>query len=89
MMDLKRRISSLLALVIAAAASSTAAAEKKYAPGITDIEIKIGQTTPYSGPASAWRRDRPGGVGLFQPLRWECSVHAFIPWVRLSALGHS
>ena len=54
MIDLKRRISSLLALVIAAAAPSTAAAEKKYAPGITDAEIKIGQTMPYSGPASAW-----------------------------------
>jgi hypothetical protein len=40
MVDLKRRISSLLALVIAAAAPSTAAAEKKYAPGITDSEIK-------------------------------------------------
>jgi branched-chain amino acid transport system substrate-binding protein len=59
MIDLKRRISSLLALVIAAAAPNTAAAEKKYAPGITDTEIKIGQTMPYSGPACAW-----GAIGL-------------------------
>jgi branched-chain amino acid transport system substrate-binding protein len=28
-------------------------AEKKYGPGVTDSEIKIGQTMPYSGPASA------------------------------------
>jgi ABC-type branched-subunit amino acid transport system substrate-binding protein len=27
-------------------------AEKKYGPGVTDTEIKIGQTMPYSGPLS-------------------------------------
>ena len=35
------------------AAAHTAAAERKYGPGVTDTEIKIGQTMPYSGPASA------------------------------------
>jgi branched-chain amino acid transport system substrate-binding protein len=30
------------------------ASEKKYGPGVTDSEIKIGQTMPYSGPASAY-----------------------------------
>jgi branched-chain amino acid transport system substrate-binding protein len=34
--------------------ADSAPAEKKYGPGVTDIEIKIGQTMPYSGPASAW-----------------------------------
>ena len=29
------------------------AAEKKYDPGVSDTEIRIGQTLPYSGPASA------------------------------------
>ena len=33
--------------------ASAAVAEKKYGPGVTDAEIKIGQTMPYSGPASA------------------------------------
>ena len=28
-------------------------AEKKYGPGVTDTEIKLGQTMPYSGPASS------------------------------------
>jgi branched-chain amino acid transport system substrate-binding protein len=28
--------------------------ETKYDPGVTDTEIKIGQTMPYSGPASAY-----------------------------------
>jgi branched-chain amino acid transport system substrate-binding protein len=31
-----------------------ALAEKKYDPGASDTEIKIGQTMPYSGPASAY-----------------------------------
>ena len=30
------------------------AAEKKYGPGASDTEIKLGQTVPYSGPASAF-----------------------------------
>jgi branched-chain amino acid transport system substrate-binding protein len=31
----------------------SAYAQKQYGPGVTDAEIKIGQTMPYSGPASA------------------------------------
>lgn len=30
------------------------AADKQYGPGVSDTEIKIGQTVPYSGPASAF-----------------------------------
>jgi branched-chain amino acid transport system substrate-binding protein len=30
------------------------AGDKQYGPGVTDTEIKIGQTTAYSGPASAY-----------------------------------
>jgi len=33
---------------------SVALADKKYDPGASDSEIKIGQTMPYSGPASAY-----------------------------------
>jgi len=38
---------------ITIAAGSTAA-QKRYDPGASDTEIKIGQTMPYSGPASAY-----------------------------------
>src|SRR5271169_2078925 len=38
----------------AAFAASARAARADNAPGITDSEIKIGQTMPYSGPASAY-----------------------------------
>jgi branched-chain amino acid transport system substrate-binding protein len=44
-------IASVFAL---AASATTALAQKKYDPGATDTEIKIGQTAPFSGPASAY-----------------------------------
>jgi len=47
--------SSALILVTGAflfAAVQPAMAERKYGPGVTDTEIKLGQTMPYSGPAS-------------------------------------
>ncbi|MEZ0031313.1 branched-chain amino acid transport system substrate-binding protein [Bradyrhizobium japonicum] len=33
---------------------SAASAQKKYDPGASDTEIKVGQTMPFSGPASAY-----------------------------------
>jgi branched-chain amino acid transport system substrate-binding protein len=45
---------SAAALIGAALAAGPAAAQKKYSPGASDKEIKIGQTNPYSGPASAY-----------------------------------
>jgi branched-chain amino acid transport system substrate-binding protein len=41
------------AMLLALAFADPAAAQKKYGPGVTDSEIKIGQTMPYSGPVSA------------------------------------
>ena len=40
--------------LVASVAASTALAQKKYGPGVTETEIKIGNTNPYSGPASAY-----------------------------------
>ena len=34
--------------------STSVLAQKKYDDGVTDTEIKIGNTNPYSGPASAY-----------------------------------
>jgi branched-chain amino acid transport system substrate-binding protein len=47
-----------MARPLAAAVAEQSAVEKKYAPGVTDTEIKIGQTMPYSGPISQY-----GAVG--------------------------
>ena len=41
-------------LGVAALAAGPAGAEKKYDPGASDTEIKIGNIMPYSGPASAY-----------------------------------
>jgi branched-chain amino acid transport system substrate-binding protein len=42
------------AVILLAACGSSALAQKKYDPGVTDTEIKIGNIMPYSGPASAY-----------------------------------
>jgi len=50
-----KRILAPLAMVAALSlAGTTAFAQKKYDPGASDTEIKVGQTMPYSGPASAY-----------------------------------
>jgi ABC-type branched-subunit amino acid transport system substrate-binding protein len=46
--------SRVLLGVLAAGLLLPAHAQKKYGPGVTDTEIKLGQTMPYSGPASAY-----------------------------------
>jgi ABC-type branched-subunit amino acid transport system substrate-binding protein len=50
-----RGLMALAAIAAAAAIAATAAnAQKKYDPGASDTEIKIGNIMPYSGPASAY-----------------------------------
>jgi branched-chain amino acid transport system substrate-binding protein len=46
-----RAVAAALAL---GAMTGMAAAERIYGPGVTDSEITIGETMPYSGPASAY-----------------------------------
>src|SRR5271170_6741398 len=43
-----------LATILLLAAGIAAAADKTYGPGVSDSEIKLGQSIPYSGPASAF-----------------------------------
>jgi branched-chain amino acid transport system substrate-binding protein len=49
-----RRLSAAIIIGFAALAASSASAQKKYDPGATDREIKIGNFVPYSGPASSY-----------------------------------
>ena len=42
------------AVTLLAISAGSALAQKKYGPGVTDTEIKIGNIMPYSGPASAY-----------------------------------
>jgi hypothetical protein len=45
---------ALAAAALLSIAASSHAAEKKYGTGVTDTEIKLGQTSPFSGAASAY-----------------------------------
>jgi ABC-type branched-subunit amino acid transport system substrate-binding protein len=52
---MKKRQFALTALCLSILGfAMPASAQKKYDPGASDTEIKIGQTMPYSGPASAY-----------------------------------
>lgn len=53
MMERRLMLTGAVALGLALAAGPVAA-QKKYGPGTSDKEIVIGQTMPYSGPASAY-----------------------------------
>ena len=46
--------SRFLGAVLAALSTGAACAGNAYGPGVSDTEIKIGQTMPYSGPLSAY-----------------------------------
>src|SRR3954471_20031406 len=50
-----------VAVALGAMFASPALAQKKYDIGATDTEIKVGQTIPLSGPASAY-----GSIGKVQ-----------------------
>src|ERR687886_879577 len=50
----KARSTALALLAGLALSASPALAQKKYDPGASDTEIKIGNIMPYSGPASAY-----------------------------------
>jgi branched-chain amino acid transport system substrate-binding protein len=62
------KITTLVAVSALSLGSYAVAAEKQYGPGVTDTEIKIGQTVPYSGPASAFSSYGRVMVGYFQML---------------------
>ncbi len=50
----KRKLLASIGAGAVAAIAGPAHAEKKYGPGASDTEIKVGNTMPYSGPASAY-----------------------------------
>jgi branched-chain amino acid transport system substrate-binding protein len=62
-------------LGIAAVATSPASAQKKYDPGASDSEIKIGNIMPYSGPASAYAEDGKAEAAYFRKVNAEGGVN--------------
>src|ERR1700687_5983035 len=50
-------------------------AQKKYSPGASDTEIKIGTTTPYSGPASAYSAGAVSATAYFAMINEQGGVN--------------
>jgi ABC-type branched-subunit amino acid transport system substrate-binding protein len=56
-------------------AGNPRAAEKAYGPGVTDTEIKLGQTMPYSGPASAYSVVGRGQAAYFNMINAQGGIN--------------
>ncbi len=69
------RVLPALALLGSGVAAGRAHAQKKYGPGVTDGEIKIGQTMAYSGPASAYGVQGKCALAYFQMLNQQGGVN--------------
>ncbi len=66
---------TLLAALLTAAFATAAHAQKKYDPGATDAEIKIGNIMPYSGPASAYATIGKTEAAYFNKLNSEGGIN--------------
>jgi branched-chain amino acid transport system substrate-binding protein len=65
---------SFMSLALGLTATS-AWAQKQYGPGVTDAEIKIGTTTPYSGPASAYSAGAVSATAYFAMINDQGGVN--------------
>ncbi len=63
------------AIVGLALGASSALAQKKYDPGASDTEIKIGNTMPYSGPASAYGTIGKAAAAYFKKINDEGGIN--------------
>jgi branched-chain amino acid transport system substrate-binding protein len=63
---------SILSLALLAGPAS---AQKKYDPGATDSEIKIGQTVPFSGPASAYATIGKAQLAYFKMINEQGGIN--------------
>jgi len=71
----RRRALACAILALTGLAAAPAFAEKKYGPGASDTEIKVGQTVPYSGPASAYGAVGKGSAAYFDKINAEGGVN--------------
>jgi branched-chain amino acid transport system substrate-binding protein len=74
-MSTKHLLVSAAAIVGLALNASAAWAQKKYDTGATDTEIKIGNTMPYSGPASAYGTIGKAAAAYFKKINDEGGIN--------------
>jgi branched-chain amino acid transport system substrate-binding protein len=65
----------LIILCAAVVTTNSALAQKKYDPGVTDTEIKIGNIMPYSGPASAYGMNGKVQAAYFKKVNDEGGIN--------------
>lgn len=70
-----RWIAPLAIAVVCAFGTNVSANDKKYGPGVTDTEIKIGETMPYSGPLSNVGTIGRTEIAYFQMLNEHGGIH--------------
>ncbi len=68
-------ITNIVAAVTLASLAFGAYAQKKYDPGATDTEIKIGNIVPYSGPASAYGTAGKSAGAYFDKINAEGGIN--------------
>src|ERR1700730_9183261 len=64
-----------LAATLLSLGVQASAGEKKYDPGVTDGEIKIGNTSPYRGPATAFSMVAKTGDAYFRKINAEGGIN--------------
>ena len=75
MRSYRRWVTIAATVSIAAVMASPVAAQKKYDPGATDTEIKIGNIMPYSGPASAYGEFGKTEAAYFRKINAEGGIN--------------
>ena len=74
-MPSRRWFAAHAAIAALALFSLPVAAEKKYDPGASDTEIRIGKTMPYSGPASDYGTIGKAEVAYFKMLNEQGGIN--------------
>src|SRR4029077_16876059 len=71
----RHNLMGLTAFAVAALVATAASAQKRYDPGASDTEIKIGNIMPYSGPASAYGVIGKAQAAYFKKINEEGGIN--------------
>jgi branched-chain amino acid transport system substrate-binding protein len=69
------KAAAALGMALSLSLAGSADAHKRNGPGVTDTEIKIGQTMPYSGPLSAYSAIGRAQLAYFAKINAEGGIH--------------
>jgi ABC-type branched-subunit amino acid transport system substrate-binding protein len=65
----------MMLLIVLAMCPTAILAQKAYGPGVSDTEIKLGQTMPYSGPASGLSVEGKTDIAYFNKINEEGGIN--------------